>query len=183
MGFFMRGLYIGRFQPYHLGHRAVLEGIAKEVDEIVIVIGSAQESHTLKNPFTAGERLEMICCALDEMGLRSRCFVVPLQDVQRNAIWVSHLRSMVPHFDLAYSNNPLVVQLFTESGVEVRRPPLYQRDLYSGTAIRRLMLEIGDWKSLVPGPVASAIARMGGLERMAIVSRSDACRQDNPEDF
>ncbi|OPY51673.1 MAG: Nicotinamide-nucleotide adenylyltransferase [Methanosaeta sp. PtaU1.Bin060] len=179
----MRGLYIGRFQPYHLGHEAVLEAIAKDVDEIVIVIGSAQESHTKENPFTAGERMEMICSALEEADLRRRCFVVPLQDVKRNSIWVSHLMSMVPHFDLAYSNNPLVVQLFKEAGVEVRRPPMYQRDLYSGTAIRRLMLEGGDWKGLVPCKIASAIEKMGGIARMANVSRSDACRQENLEDL
>jgi len=179
----MRGLYIGRFQPYHLGHKAVLEAIAKDVDEIVVVIGSAQESHTGENPFTAGERLEMICSALEEAGLRSRCFVVPLQDVKRNAVWVSHLRSMVPHFDFAYSNNPLVIQLFREAGVEVKRPLLYQRDLYSGTAIRRLMLEGGDWKSLVPNPIASAITKMGGVGRMVNVCRSDACHQNNLEDF
>lgn len=179
----MRGLYIGRFQPYHLGHEAVLEAIAKDVDEIVIVIGSAQESHTKENPFTAGERMEMICRALEKADLRSRCFIVPLQDVKRNAIWVSHLMAMVPHFDLAYSNNPLVVQLFKEAGVEVRRPLMYKRDLYSGTAIRRLMLEGGDWKSLVPCPIASAITKMGGIARMANVSRSDACRQDWIEDF
>jgi nicotinamide-nucleotide adenylyltransferase len=179
----MRGLYIGRFQPYHLGHEAVLKAIAKDLDEIVIVIGSAQESHTRENPFTAGERLEMICSALEEADLRSRCFVVPLQDVKRNAIWVSHLRSMVPHFDLAYSNNPLVLQLFQEAGVEVRRPLMYQRDLYSGTAIRRLMLERGDWKSLVPGPIASFILKMEGIARMANVSRSDVCRQEWIEDF
>ena len=69
----MRGLYIGRFQPYHLGHQAVLEKIAKEVEEIVIVIGSAQESHTPENPFTGGERMEMIYAALGESDLRERC--------------------------------------------------------------------------------------------------------------
>ncbi len=58
----MRGLYIGRFQPYHLGHQAVLEKIAEEVDEIVIVIGSAQESHTAENPFTRrGEDGDDLC--------------------------------------------------------------------------------------------------------------------------
>jgi len=36
-----RAFYIGRFQPYHLGHHAVIQKIAKEVDEIVIGIGSA----------------------------------------------------------------------------------------------------------------------------------------------
>lgn len=34
-----RAFYIGRFQPYHLGHHAVLNMIAKEVDEIEIKAG------------------------------------------------------------------------------------------------------------------------------------------------
>ena len=172
----MRGLYIGRFQPYHLGHQAVLDKIAEEMDEIVIVIGSAQESHTSMNPFTAGERMDMIYAALESGDLCKRCFVVPLQDINRNAVWVSHLQSMVPHFDVVYSNNPLVVQLVSEAEVEVRTPPMYQRDLYSGTAIRRLMLERGDWASLVPKPVATLINRMDGVRRLAACVRSDTSR-------
>ncbi len=168
----MRGLYIGRFQPYHLGHQAVIRKIAEEVEEIVIVIGSAQESHTPENPFTAGERMDMIYAALSD--LRSRCFVIPLQDIKRNAVWVSHLKSMVPDFDVVYSNNPLVVQLFTEAGIDMRKPPMYQREAYSGTAIRRLMLEGGDWKHLVPAPVASVVDEIGGIERLANVSRTDS---------
>src|SRR5512136_1261525 len=140
----MRGLYIGRFQPYHLGHQAVIHKIAEEVDEIVVVVGSAQESHTPENPFTAGERLAMIYGALED--LRDRCYVIPLQDVDRNAVWVSHVLSMIPAFDLVYSNNPLVVELFTEAGTEVRKPPMYGREVYSGTAIRKLMRQGGDWK-------------------------------------
>ncbi len=173
----MRGLYIGRFQPYHLGHQAVLEKIVREVDEIIIVIGSAQESHTLENPFTAGERMEMIYVALGQGDLRKKCFVVPLKDVNRNAVWVSHLKSMVPRFDVVFSNNPLVVRLFSEAGVEVRNLPMYQRDAYSGTAIRRLMQEGGDWSALVPEPVADLITRMGGVERLAQVSGSDNFHQ------
>ncbi len=37
-----RAFYIGRFQPYHNGHHAVLAEIAKSADEIVIGVGSAQ---------------------------------------------------------------------------------------------------------------------------------------------
>ena len=176
----MRGLYIGRFQPYHLGHQAVLEKIARETDEIVIVIGSAQESHTLENPFTAGERMEMIWAALEEGDLRTRCYVVPLKDINRNAVWVSHLQSMVPSFDVVFSNNPLVVRLFPEAEVEVRNPPMYRRDIYSGTAIRRLMMEGGDWHSLVPEPIALLIARMGGVERLVQVSGSDSSHRRSP---
>ncbi|HLN89981.1 MAG TPA: adenylyltransferase/cytidyltransferase family protein, partial [Candidatus Binatia bacterium] len=52
-----RGLYVGRFQPFHLGHLDAIKYVLKEVDELVIVIGSAQYSHNSNNPFTAGERL------------------------------------------------------------------------------------------------------------------------------
>jgi nicotinamide-nucleotide adenylyltransferase len=170
---FMRALYIGRFQPYHLGHQAVLEEIAKEVEEIVIVIGSAQESHTPENPFTGGERMEMIYAALSESGLRERSVVTPLQDIKRNSVWASHLQSMVPRFDVVYSNNPLVVQLIGEAGIQIRKPPMYQRDLYSGTAIRKLMRENCDWASLVPAAVVSFIMENGGVERLISVSKSD----------
>ncbi|MDM7912735.1 MAG: nicotinamide-nucleotide adenylyltransferase [Methanotrichaceae archaeon] len=168
----MRGLYIGRFQPYHLGHQAVLQKISEEVDEIVIVIGSAQESHTQENPFTAGERIDMIYAALGR--LREKCYVIPLQDVKRNAIWVDHVRSMVPRFDAVYSNNPLVVQLFGEAGIEVRKPPMYQREIYSGTAIRSLMLSGGDWRSLLPEAVAFVVDEIGGVERLRNISCSDS---------
>ena len=92
----------------------------------------------------------------------------------RNAVWVSHVRSMIPSFDVVYSNNPLVVELFTEAGIEVLKPPLYKRGIFSGTAIRKLMIEGGDWRSLVPGGVASTIDEIGGVERIRNVSRSDA---------
>ena len=170
----MRGLYIGRFQPYHLGHQAVLEKIAKEVEEIVIVIGSAQESHTPENPFTGGERMEMIYAALSESDLRERCIVTPLQDIKRNSVWASHLQSMVPRFDVVYSNNPLVVQLIGEAGIQIRKPPMYQRDLYSGTAIRKLMREKCDWFGLVPASVVAFIMEVGGVERLISVSKSDS---------
>jgi nicotinamide-nucleotide adenylyltransferase len=168
----MRGLYIGRFQPYHLGHQAVLERIAEEMDEIVVVIGSSQESHTIDNPFTAGERMDMIYGALGK--LRGKCMVIPLQDINRNAIWVSHLRSMVPSFQVVYSNNPLVVQLISEAGIEIRKPSMYQRNLYSGTAIRKFMREGKDWKSLVPASVAAMIEAVRGVERLSSVSGNDA---------
>ncbi len=167
----MRGLYIGRFQPFHLGHKAVLEKILEEVEEVVVVVGSAQESHTPQNPFTAGERLDMIYGALGD--LRSRSYVLPLQDVARNAIWVSHVASMAPRFDLVYSNNPLTVDLFAEAGFRIRKPPMYRRDLYSGTVIRDLMLRGGDWRSLVPEKVASVIDSIGGVERLLHISRDD----------
>ena len=64
-----RGLIVGRFQPYHIGHHNAIKKILAKVDELIIVIGSAKQSHEQSNPFTAGERIEMISEALKAEGI------------------------------------------------------------------------------------------------------------------
>lgn len=168
-----RGFYIGRFQPYHDGHhRVVTDVIAEEVDELVVAVGSADASHTRRNPFTAGERVMMLTQSF--VPLDTVTYVVPIEDLDRNSVWVSHVQSMCPHFDVAYSNNPLVVELFEEAGVEVRNAPMYDRDQLEGTRIRDRMIEGGDWESLVPDPVVSVIEEVGGIERIRRISDTDS---------
>ena len=166
-----RGFYIGRFQPYHNGHQSVLEHIAEEVDEIIIGIGSAQLSHQLENPFTAGERVLMITRALSK--LDRPFYVIPIEDIKRNALWVAHVRSMTPPFDLCYSSNPLVVQLFRESGTSVQSPAMYERDILSGTEIRKRMLSGESWESLVPQEVVRVIREIYGVERLCQIAGDD----------
>lgn len=167
----IRGLYLGRFQPYHLGHHQVLSQIAQEVDEIIICIGSAQKSHELENPFTAGERMLMISNALEEFDIKH--YVIPIEDIQRNSLWVSHVKSMVPPFETAYTNNPLVIELFREAGIEVRQSPLFKRDSYSGTEIRRKMLSDDNWEHFVPEKVVGIIQGINGVKRMKTIAQSD----------
>ena len=166
-----RGFYIGRFQPYHNGHHEVLEHISKEVDEIIIGIGSAQLSHMIDNPFTAGERVLMITRALESLGCPY--YVIPIEDIQRNALWVAHVQSMAPPFDLCYSSNPLVVRLFTEAGVKVQSPAMYERDTLSGTKIRERILNGKPWKKLLPPAVVQVIKEIDGDERLCQIARDD----------
>jgi nicotinamide-nucleotide adenylyltransferase len=175
-----RGFYIGRFQPYHEGHHRVIEQIATEVDELVVGIGSAGDSHSARNPFTAGERIMMITKALVDFDLVT--YAVPIEDLDRNAVWVSHVQSMSPNFDVAYSNNPLVIRLFDEAGIEVRQSPMYDRDVLEGTEIRRRMVEGGDWESLVPDAVVEVVEEIDGTDRIQHVSDTDSNGDDsNPE--
>jgi nicotinamide-nucleotide adenylyltransferase len=166
-----RGFYIGRFQPYHNGHQAVLGHVARSVDEIVIGVGSAQLSHELENPFTAGERALMITRSLADLG--RPFYVIPIEDIQRNALWVSHVRSMTPPFDCVFSSNPLVMRLFSEAGHTVHCPDMYERQTHSGTAIRERMLSGEPWEQLVPGAVAEVIREIDGVERLRQIARSD----------
>ena len=167
-----RGFFIGRFQPYHNGHHQITEQIAEEVDELVVGIGSAGESHKRGDPFTGGERVMMLTRALEELDLVT--YVVPIEDIERNAVWVSHVQSMCPAFDVAYTNNPLVVRLFEEAGVEVRQSPMYNRDVLEGTRIRTRMIRDEDWTPLVPDAVREVIREIGGVERIRQVAASDA---------
>ncbi len=166
-----RGLYLGRFQPYHLGHHQVLKKITKEVDEIIIGIGSAQKSHEIENPFTAGERVLMVSSALEEFNIKH--YVIPIEDIQRNSLWVSHVKSMVPPFEIAYTNNPLVIELLSEAGIEVKQSPLFKRKNYSGTEIRRRMLSGDKWEQFVPEKVVGIIRAIDGERRLATIAQSD----------
>jgi nicotinamide-nucleotide adenylyltransferase len=166
-----RAFYIGRFQPYHNGHQSVLERIACWAEEIVIGVGSAQLSHTLENPFTAGERVLMITRSLAD--LACPFYVIPIEDIRRNAIWVAHVRSMTPPFDTVYSSNPLVMQLFAEAGVEVQSPDMYERLTHSGTAIRKRILNGEPWEHLVPPAVVEVLREIRGVERLQRISGSD----------
>ena len=166
-----RGFYIGRFQPYHNGHQSVLEHIAGNVEEIIIGVGSAQLSHQIDNPFTAGERVLMITRSLASLGCPF--YVIPIEDIQRNALWVAHVRSMTPPFDICYSSNPLVVRLFGEGGINVQSPAMYERETLSGTEIRRRMLNDEPWKSLVPPAVVQVLKEIDGTNRLRQIAQDD----------
>jgi nicotinamide-nucleotide adenylyltransferase len=168
----MRGFYIGRFQPYHDGHHQMVGDIVSEVDELVLGIGSAGHSHTTRNPFTAGERVMMVTKSVAEFDLTT--YVVPIEDLDRNSVWVSHVRSMAPTFDVAYSNNPLVIQLFEEAGVEVRQSPMFNRDVLEGAELRERMIEDREWQHLVPDPVVDVIDEIDGIRRIQSVSETDS---------
>lgn len=169
----MRGLLIGRFQPFHLGHVYVIKEIAKEVDEIIIGIGSAQKSHSLENPFTAGERLMMISRSLYENGIDKNYYIIPINDIDNNSLWVSHVKSLTPPFEKVYSGNPLVKRLFKEAGKAVATPPLFNRREYSGTEIRRRMLSGEPWEELVPKAVVRVIEEVRGVERLRDLAKKD----------
>ncbi len=172
-----RALIIGRFQPFHLGHIKIIEEISRACDEIIIGIGSSQESHTIKNPFTAGERIMMIKNSLDSsysnLNKKINYLIIPISDVNNNSIWVSHVSSLVPKFHVVYSGNNLVKRLFKEAGFLVMEQKNYDRHEYSGTEIRERIIKGIEWEYLVPNSVVEIINEISGVERireLAVVS-------------
>jgi len=169
-----RGLFVGRFQPFHLGHLNVIKDILKEVEELVIVIGSAQYSHRIDNPFTTGERMVMIRRALEEVGIDiRRIWIVPVTDIHIHMVWVATVEGYAPSFDVVYSNEPLTRRLFIEAGYEVKSIRFHKRKAYSATEIRKRILNGENWEELVPKSVAEFLNEIDGVDRLKDLTKSD----------
>jgi nicotinamide-nucleotide adenylyltransferase len=168
------GLLVGRFQPFHLGHLEAVRYALANADYVYVVVGSAQRSYERDNPFTAGERIEMIKSALDGNKIDpSRWMAVPIPDADSHSLWVSNVESMVPKFDIVFTNDALTYILFKEGGFEVKAVPYLDRTRYSATNVRDRILERKDWESLVSPQVAKLVKRFGGVERVRALMRKD----------
>ena len=168
----MRALIIGRFQPFHKGHLEVIKYIVSKYEDVIVGIGSAQYSHTLENPFTAGERHLMISRSLEAEGIHNY-YLVPIEDLHRNSIWVAHVESIAPPFDVVFANNPLIKRLFEERGYKIEAPPFYDRNKYSGREIRRRIIHGESWEQFVPEMVAKTIKEIDGISRLRELAQSD----------
>jgi len=165
---------VGRFQPFHLGHLEAVRYALKHVGYLYVVVGSAQRNHERDNPFTAAERISMIKSALDGNGIDpSKWMAIPIADADSHSLWVSTVESMVPKFDVVFTNDALTFHLFKEEGIEARAVPYLDRSKYSATNVRDRILERKDWESLVPPQVAKLVRKFGGVERVRALMRRD----------
>jgi len=127
----MIALFIGRFQPFHKGHLDAINQI--EANKIIIAIGSSQYSDTEENPYTFSQRKQMVAEALENSNKEIEIVAVP--DINDPPNWVKHVVKLVPHFDVIYTGNDFVKQLFTDKGYTVKT--LKENLPISGTEMRR----------------------------------------------
>jgi len=171
----VRAVFVGRFQPFHFGHLHAIRTILQEVDELVLVVGSAQMSHEPNNPFTAGERIEMIQSALDAAAIdRMEYLIIPLPDAPAHRVWVSQVESQIPRFDVVYSNQSLTRRLLIEAGYEVRGIKMFERGKYEATEIRKRILKGEDWSDLVPSEVYQIVQDIDGENRIRDLAKTDS---------
>ncbi len=59
------GLIVGRFQTFHKGHQRLVETGLTLCDRLLILVGSAQECGTVRNPLNIQTRIDMIRTVYD----------------------------------------------------------------------------------------------------------------------
>lgn len=164
-----RALIFGRFQPFHKGHLAITKwALDKGFEEIVYLVGMASENYTPRNPFTAGERIEMIRLSLRDEGLGLENFVTAtIRTLETSIGSVYYVLSYVPRVDAILTRNPVIGKIFEDAGVAVVKPPVFNRDEWRGERIRELMAA-GDpsWIKTVTPSTAKYILSIRGIERL-----------------
>ena len=166
---------MGRFQPFHLGHLELAKQIKSECDEIIIAVTSAQFNYLEKDPFTAGERIEMIHNSLRDAGFEmSKCFIVSLENQFNVATWASYIKSALPKFDKVYSGNDYVSMLLSDSAIKVVKPKFLEIEKYNATRIRSLIISNDvNWADLIPNGTKETLMRINAKNRLTVISKSD----------
>lgn len=85
-------VFIGRFQPFHKGHKAIVDDALKVADEVIVVVGSSFGPPTIRNPFTFETRKRMIKAVFPQDNVK----VVPVMDYPYNDTkWIKAVKMAV----------------------------------------------------------------------------------------
>jgi len=88
-------VFIGRFQPFHLGHKSVIDHALKIAQNVIVLVGSANCPRSTRNPWTWSERAKMISENYDSV-TNSRLWITPLNDIEYNdEQWIANVNYAV----------------------------------------------------------------------------------------
>ncbi|HED33639.1 MAG TPA: bifunctional nicotinamide-nucleotide adenylyltransferase/Nudix hydroxylase [Gammaproteobacteria bacterium] len=88
-------IFIGRFQPFHKGHAAVMRVGLDRAEQLIVLCGSAHQPRSVRNPWTFAERESMIRGDLSNTDAQ-RTHVAPLMDIVYNdESWVKNVQSTI----------------------------------------------------------------------------------------
>lgn len=104
-------VFIGRFSPFHNGHKSVVDAALEKAKEVIIVVGSSFSSRSIRNPFTFDERRQMIKAVYPQDNVK----VVPVGDYPYDDNkWIAAVQNLVSGA-ISYTPDPLKIGLIGHS--------------------------------------------------------------------
>ncbi|MEU4533150.1 nicotinamide-nucleotide adenylyltransferase [Micromonospora ureilytica] len=165
----------GRFQPFHIGHAAALDHALSRYDRVVVAISNAHVSHLPTDPFTGGERYQMIHAYAAAISAADRVAVIPVAVDDEPTTWVATIRAICPPFQEVYTRSPWTQAHFAYWGIPTSSSLLLGHET-SGSEVRQEMSTGGDWRRFVPPSVAHAIEQFDGHQRMHALAKGSNYR-------
>jgi bifunctional NMN adenylyltransferase/nudix hydrolase len=88
-------IFIGRFQPFHRGHETVIRQALPLSDKIIVLIGSAHQPRTVRNPWDFNEREALMRCVFSKEE-NSQILAFPLLDyIYNEQLWIKSIQQIV----------------------------------------------------------------------------------------
>lgn len=88
-------LIIGRFQPFHCGHEASCRAALEQADRLLLVLGSAAQPPSAKNPWNESEREALIRASLPDIAANRLCFAAVPDVFYNEDLWLRYVRDAV----------------------------------------------------------------------------------------
>ncbi len=88
-------VYIGRFQPFHLGHLNTVKIALERAERLILVLGSHMAAANIRNPWSSQERERMICRSLSPEDV-ARITFVPIRDrLYSDNLWLTEVQQKI----------------------------------------------------------------------------------------
>lgn len=155
---YQHGFCIIRCQPFHLGHDRLIKKMMEECTYGTVVIGSAQESGTEKNPLPYFIRKKMIQNVWRQQEAYNRLRIIGVKDV-KDTPWDWHVLESIrkdqpdqPNPDIMYVGNEKEYLLFAARvpNVGVCSRTTQNFPFLSGNMVRdMIMLKDDRWQEFV----------------------------------
>lgn len=138
-------IFIGRFQPFHLGHQHVVEKAyqSNKYKQIVFLLGSAEQARTPKNPFTFEERKKMISSTLDSLQIDNKeeikVNILPIHDfIYDNQKWIAEVQNQIASVVKEEDEIVLIGNIKDETSEYLKYFPQYETDFTAGLVKNKL---------------------------------------------
>jgi bifunctional NMN adenylyltransferase/nudix hydrolase len=87
---------IGRFQPFHLGHKRIIESALGQSRHVIVLVGSPNVARSFRNPFTHEERIGMIRSVFPDESKSARLIVMAIDDhLYNETAWIAEVKRAV----------------------------------------------------------------------------------------
>lgn len=105
-------IFIGRLAPPHIGHIKVIQEALKRASRVGIILGSCGGPRSLRNPFTADERSDMIFGAFAGQDQLRIDFVEAYDHAYNDDAWIEQIQHLVKDLTWKYeTGKPLKIGL------------------------------------------------------------------------
>ena len=162
-------IFIGRFQPFHIGHESVIRKALELSDNVIVLIGSAYQPRTVRNPWDFNERESLMRLAFSQEE-NSRILAFPLLDqTYNNQRWIKSVQQLVSgvvHNKIASSPKVGLIGHQKDSSSEYltlfpqwEREEVENYENISSTDIRELYFDKAELSSSLNSNVAIALEK------------------------